>query len=357
MALQGMTFDRQQVTARDDSILYWRIFGQDGRISGANITYSGSTVTISTGYLLISGRVLWVNGLTTVDVSSAVSGNAGYVQIYVLADTSIPPSATEFVQASLQMQYSSTTTFPALPDTDIRYIDGQYGVELCVVQVSGNGTISGIVRTMADLRSIKYLTDARNANASAISALQTQTGQQATTITTLTEQNNRNAGRINTIYGEADVLRQNNATNATNIAAVKVTADAAATKTEYNSLKLSYDSNTFAAGDAITYYGCGWGRLTTGKTQIAVTLPMNRPILSGVTIQAANVTITPYDVYSVTGTRIVERTMPTGATYAYANDPGGINLTITLASAVSDPSIPNNSPVCIWINGWRIVLT
>lgn len=149
MALEGITFAKQTVTAQDDRSLYQSLAGVDGILSGCAVSYSGTEVEIADGYVLAAGGVLHITGNTSIDIQSAVQ-SAGYVRVYVLLDTTVDPEAGTFVQGSILYDFSTTTTFPALPSDDINSgSTGQYGASLCVVSVAADGTVTGVSSVLA----------------------------------------------------------------------------------------------------------------------------------------------------------------------------------------------------------------
>lgn len=141
MAFKGITFNEQNVSAKNDGGLYEAHF-TDGVLWGCAMSISGNNLVVGSGQFIMAGRVVEVDGSTNVDLSGRSITN-GYLQVIMTADMSAPNGSqwgTSFVQ-------SATTTFPALTQNDINFNGTKYQIELAVIQVSG-GSLTSITRSL-----------------------------------------------------------------------------------------------------------------------------------------------------------------------------------------------------------------
>ena len=149
MAFQGITFDGQNVTPKDDGALYGAHYG-DGILDGCTMTISGDDLVIASGHFIAGGRVCQVDGATSVDLSGRTL-TTGYIQVimnYDLTQNEGSQWYTSFVE-------SATTTFPALTTDDINGTGTLYQLELAVIQISG-GNLTSIYSQLDGSRVITY---------------------------------------------------------------------------------------------------------------------------------------------------------------------------------------------------------
>lgn len=136
MAFKGITFAGQNVTPKNDGGLYNAHYG-DGILWGCSMNISGDDLVIQSGEFIMGGRVVQVDGATSVDLSGRTL-QTGYIQVIMNADLSQGEGSqwyTTFVE-------SATTTFPALTQGNINDTDTLYQLELAVVQISGGNLTS-----------------------------------------------------------------------------------------------------------------------------------------------------------------------------------------------------------------------
>lgn len=82
MALRKVIFDNANVIAKDFGAAFAGICA-DGRIVGANVTYSGGTVGIGVGYIVACGRIIE----NTTPISVTPTGT-GFAQIVLVLNVS-----------------------------------------------------------------------------------------------------------------------------------------------------------------------------------------------------------------------------------------------------------------------------
>ena len=132
MAISGVTFQGQHVSAKDHGVLFSALL-PDGVLRGCAVSLSGSSVSIGAGYLIACGRVIEFETASTV----AVTG-AQYSQIVLTISTTGPT-------ATLSCVNSSSTTFPALTQDDLNDgVSTTYQLELAVIDVAGGEIVSSI---------------------------------------------------------------------------------------------------------------------------------------------------------------------------------------------------------------------
>lgn len=132
MAISGVTFQGQHVSAKDHGVLFSALL-PDGVLRGCAVSLSGSSVSIGAGYLIACGRVIEFETASSV----AVTG-AQYSQIVLTISTTGPTFTLSCVN-------SSSTTFPALTQDDLNDgVSTTYQMELAVIDVAGAEIVSSI---------------------------------------------------------------------------------------------------------------------------------------------------------------------------------------------------------------------
>ena len=136
MPFKGITFAGQNVTPKNDGGLYQAHYG-DGILWGCEMALSGDDLVIQSGEFIMGGRVVQVDGATSVDLSGRTL-QTGYIQVIMNADLTQGEGSqwyTTFVE-------SATTTFPALTQDAINDNGDLYQIQLAIVQVSGGNLTS-----------------------------------------------------------------------------------------------------------------------------------------------------------------------------------------------------------------------
>ena len=129
MAFKGITFAGQNVTPKNDGGLYQAHCG-DGILWGCSMAVSGDDLVIQSGEFIAGGRVCFVDGATSVDLSTRVNAN-GYIQVIMNYDL----TQGEGSQWYATFVESASTSFPALTQDDINDAGTLYQFELAVVAV------------------------------------------------------------------------------------------------------------------------------------------------------------------------------------------------------------------------------
>ena len=127
MAIKGVVFDNQTVTAKDHGRLFEKAF-DDGVIDGCSLSVSDNTLNISAGYFICAGRLMKINSNEQIPLSGS-----GYIRVKVVIDTSLPSTAESFSQAVFVPENAdSVSGFPDLVKEDINgNATGMYEYAFC----------------------------------------------------------------------------------------------------------------------------------------------------------------------------------------------------------------------------------
>lgn len=142
MAFQGITFDGQNVSPKDDGALYAAHYG-DGILDGCTMSIgdNNDTLVIQSGHIIACGRVCQVNGATELlmdDISQA------FVQVYLQYDI----SQAEGEQWDWGYnQSNSLEGLSQLTQEDINDTGSIYQLGLAILQAN-NGNITAINSTI-----------------------------------------------------------------------------------------------------------------------------------------------------------------------------------------------------------------
>ena len=142
---RGCTFKDQPVDGANDGGFYQEIFSKDGILWGCEMTVTNTALTIQPGELIISGRVIRVDGASQIPFTGPIQN--GYGQVVLTIDLSKTATKEEFDQVEASVVYSTTSLFPELTQGEINTSNGDmvYQQELAVVSIAG-GNITGITR-------------------------------------------------------------------------------------------------------------------------------------------------------------------------------------------------------------------
>lgn len=138
--IKGCTFENQNVTSKNDGGLYSAIL-RDGILWGCSMSATSTALTIQPGEMIIGGRVIYVDGATSIAAEDPISN--GYGQLVLSIDLTKTATGGAFEQLEIGFVYSTTETFPELTKEDINSMGTLYEAELAVVKIEG-GNITGI---------------------------------------------------------------------------------------------------------------------------------------------------------------------------------------------------------------------
>lgn len=186
MAIKGATFDLQTVLAKYDGAMYSALSnGHDGYVSwnggGQPISITDTNVmTLKSGYILVHGRLVVIDGNTDITLSPGSSISSGDGRLVLKIDTTVNNTQGQLNQVSILEEYkASGSSWRTLTTTDINIVAGVYEVQLCHFTVT-NGTSSSAVvdistdTLIGDLQAdIETLADSVEATGDAVGTLQT----------------------------------------------------------------------------------------------------------------------------------------------------------------------------------------
>lgn len=139
MAIKGITFNNQKVTATNHGAIFSAILG-DGVINGCQLNYSGANLTISSGHIVMAGRLIQIVGGHTVPITAT----DGYARVIFSMNLNATATEDTFEQVKVTVHYASVLTgFPALVKESVNETGMLYDFEVCKLAIS-NGNISEI---------------------------------------------------------------------------------------------------------------------------------------------------------------------------------------------------------------------
>lgn len=142
--LRGCTFNNKQVTDQCDAGLYSAVFKKDGILWGCAMSVKNNNLVIQTGEMIISGRVIWIDGVTTIPFENPIEN--GYGRAVLTIDLSKAATKKDFEQLEVSVQYNaSASSFPALTQGKINQSLGDmvYQIVIATVSISG-ANVTGI---------------------------------------------------------------------------------------------------------------------------------------------------------------------------------------------------------------------
>ena len=148
MAIKGITFDEQLVTAKNDGGLYNAIL-TDGVLWGCGTSVTDGNLNISPGEFLAGGRVIEVSGIERVPlVPTEING---YCRIVVEIDLYQAATSTDFQQVAIKQEYSITNSFPDLTQENINGTGRSYQMDFAKLKVE-SGAVTTVLRAPAKVR-------------------------------------------------------------------------------------------------------------------------------------------------------------------------------------------------------------
>jgi len=193
MALQKVTFDGSNVTAKIDAELYHFLFSQDvGVLKGlkneVSFSLANNTVTFLDGYVSIYGRIIYIENQTTTSIIPD-SSKFGYVVLGVNSSNNSVSLYTKELSGS----------YPTLVTTNLIVTEGLYELALCAYSKTVTSvTINSGFQRLNILSEKERLTNLENALKNYSQLKQTTLTKVSNGIYTFTE-NDPNA-LLNTLY-------------------------------------------------------------------------------------------------------------------------------------------------------------
>ena len=141
MAFKGITFPEQNVTAPENEGTFYFASHADGILYGCGMTVTSSALKVQSGLMIVSGRLIEVDGETTITFGSP--NNNAFGRALLQIDTSKNSLEGDFQQISIIVEYSNSINgFTALIQQDINHVAStKYQVVLGVVNINGNAVV------------------------------------------------------------------------------------------------------------------------------------------------------------------------------------------------------------------------
>lgn len=155
MAIRGITFSKQSVTANDDSHIYKLLLnGKNGKTKGCKMTFGTDDIYISPGYFFASNRLIEISSLETVATPVITSGTT-YCRLVFEIDLTKTNTNSEFNQGYFKV-LSSAAGYPTITQEDLE--NGGNIYQLPFAKFTKN--ISGIGSFVSEIETIAIATDA-----------------------------------------------------------------------------------------------------------------------------------------------------------------------------------------------------
>lgn len=136
MAIQGVIFPNQKVSAADHAALF-ELFITDGIISGCGTTTLRNTLTISSGLFVLKGRLAKIVGSQEIAITDNIRSTT--VRLIAYIDLNQVSTSEEFKQLQFRLDQSSA----ALVQQDINTGTGTlYEIEWATLTVDAQGNIT-----------------------------------------------------------------------------------------------------------------------------------------------------------------------------------------------------------------------
>ena len=144
MALNGIIFEERNNTAKNWRRIFQNMHG-DGILRGCDVTFTSNSITVGDGVFILAGGIISNDGADTIAVTPTLTD--GYVRLKCRVDMTQEALETGPGQVEWLMEFSTTTTFPALTQEDINGTGSIYEGEIAVLQIV-SGNITGKVSVM-----------------------------------------------------------------------------------------------------------------------------------------------------------------------------------------------------------------
>lgn len=146
MAIQGVVFSNQKVSAADHAALF-EMFVSDGVINGCATSQLRNTLTIASGMFVLKGRLIKIAGSEQITVPDSMIPSSGTTTIRLtgVVDISLPSTQTEFEQFYFRLDPSSGGSYPTLKQESINTGNGHiYEVEWAILTINNQGVITNV---------------------------------------------------------------------------------------------------------------------------------------------------------------------------------------------------------------------
>lgn len=144
MAIQGVTYDNQRVSAADHAALF-QMFITDGIMSGCGMSTLRNTLTISSGSFILAGRLTKIVGSETITIPNGVVSTTK--KLIAVCDMGGAHTRTEFGQFYFKLENSDYT----LKKENINSGSGQYyEIEWATLTIDASSNITSYTVTIPE---------------------------------------------------------------------------------------------------------------------------------------------------------------------------------------------------------------
>lgn len=119
MAIRGVTFSKQSVSANDDAHIHKMLVnGRSGKTKGCTMTFGTDDIFISSGYFFAANRLIEISSIETV-TTPVISTGTTYCRLVFEVDLSKVNTNAEFTQGYFKVLTSSTSAYPDITQEDV----------------------------------------------------------------------------------------------------------------------------------------------------------------------------------------------------------------------------------------------
>lgn len=149
MSIRAITFNEQLCTSEDDALIHDLFLnGHIGKLTGCAITNDSNSITIGTGYFMIAGRLVNINGDHTIDVGS--SEVTKKCQLLFSLDMSKENTVVDFNQGKFEI-IKDNTDYQELTQEDIHNGGKIYQMEIARFELVPDTGINNLEITWGNI--------------------------------------------------------------------------------------------------------------------------------------------------------------------------------------------------------------
>lgn len=149
MSIRAITFNEQLCTSEDDALIHDLFLnGHIGKLTGCAITNDSNSITIGTGYFMIAGRLVNINGEHTIDVGS--SEVIKKCQLLFSLDMSKENTVVDFNQGKFEI-IKDNTDYQELTKEDIHNGGKIYQMEIARFELVPDTGINNLEITWGNI--------------------------------------------------------------------------------------------------------------------------------------------------------------------------------------------------------------
>ena len=149
MSIRAITFNEQLCTSEDDALIHDLFLnGHIGKLTGCAITNNSNSITIGTGYFMIAGRLVNINGEHTIDVGS--SEVTKKCQLLFSLDMSKENTVVDFNQGKFEI-IKDNTDYQELTQEDIHNGGKIYQMEIARFELVPDTGINNLEITWGNI--------------------------------------------------------------------------------------------------------------------------------------------------------------------------------------------------------------